>query len=78
MTIGQLGRVSEALGVTLRVRLDVSEHNPLLDACWTGLAAGRQRQLRPNVVYLGRSWLPVPDRRQRPTRSPSRLSELVH
>lgn len=31
MTIGQLGRFSEALGATLRVRLDVPERDPLLD-----------------------------------------------
>jgi HTH-type transcriptional regulator / antitoxin HipB len=31
MTIGQLGRVSEALGATLRLRLEVPERDPLLD-----------------------------------------------
>jgi len=36
MTIGQLGRVSEALGATLRVRLDVPEPDPLLDRMLSG------------------------------------------
>jgi len=31
MTVGQLGRVCENLGATLRVRLDVPEHDPLLE-----------------------------------------------
>lgn len=31
MTIGQLGRVCEGLGATLRVRLDVPERDLLLD-----------------------------------------------
>jgi len=31
MTIGQLGRLCEALDATLRVRLDVPERDPLLD-----------------------------------------------
>lgn len=38
MTIGQLGRVSEALGATLRVRLDVHEGDPLLDRLLSGTA----------------------------------------
>jgi len=41
MTIGQLGRVCEALGGTLRVRLDVPEGDPLLDRMLDG-ARGRQ------------------------------------
>lgn len=40
MTIGQLGRVCEALGATLRVRLDVPERDPLLDR----MLAGARRQ----------------------------------
>lgn len=44
MTIGQLGRVSEALGATLRVRLDVPEHDPLLDRM---LDSARSRQATP-------------------------------
>lgn len=31
MTVGQLGRVCESLGATLRVRLDVPEDDPLLE-----------------------------------------------
>lgn len=41
MTIGQLGRVCEALGATLRVRLDVPDSDPLLDRMLDG-ARGRQ------------------------------------
>jgi transcriptional regulator with XRE-family HTH domain len=44
MTIGQLGRVCEALGATLRVRLDVPERDPLLDRMLDGArpTAGRR------------------------------------
>jgi transcriptional regulator with XRE-family HTH domain len=31
MTVGQLGRVCEGLGATLRVRLDIPEKDPLLE-----------------------------------------------
>lgn len=40
ITIGQLGRVCEALGATLRVRLDTGEDDPLLARM---AAAGRGR-----------------------------------
>jgi transcriptional regulator with XRE-family HTH domain len=44
MTIGQLGRVCEGLGATLRVRLDIPERDPPLDRM---LSSARDRQATP-------------------------------